>query len=69
MSKVIIIVCDHLLDFKMPKKQLSKNEDNRLFPQNQDSDNPGQKYSGQYCNIHIFLLFLTSLLKLAMLRK
>ena len=27
---------------------------NRLFPQNQDSYNPGQKSLGQYCNIHFF---------------
>ena len=27
------------------------------------SYNPGQKSSGQYCNIHIFLSFLGSLLK------
>ena len=40
----------------MPNKH-RKNEDNSLFPQNQDSDNPGQKSLGQYCNIHIFLSF------------
>ena len=34
-----------------------------FFPPNQDSDNPGQKSLGQYCNIHIFLSFLGSLLK------
>ena len=32
-------------------------------PQNQDSDNPGQKSSGQYCNIHIFLSFFRFHLK------
>ena len=46
----------------MPKKR-TKNEENRLFPQSQDSDNPGQKSLGQYCNIHIFLSFLRSILK------
>ena len=34
-----------------------------LFPQNRDSDNPGQKSLGLYCNIHISLSFLPSLLK------
>ena len=34
-----------------------------FFPKNQDSDNPGQKSLGQYCNILIFLSFLGSLLK------
>ena len=34
-----------------------------FFPQSQDSDNPGQKSLGQYCNIHIFLSFLGSILK------
>ena len=61
-SKVIITAFDHLLVSKMPKKH-GKNEDNRLFPQNQDSDNPGQTSLGQYSNIHIFLSFLGSLLK------
>ena len=46
----------------MPNKR-RKNADNRLFPQNQDSDNPGQKCLGQYCNINIFLSFLISLLR------
>ena len=32
-----------------------------FFPQNQNSDNPGQKSLGH--NIHIFLLFLGSLFK------
>ena len=36
---------------------------NRLFPQNQDSYNPGKKSLGQYCNIHFFLSFLGFLLK------
>ena len=45
-SKVIIIACDQLLVSKMPKKH-RKNEDNRRFPQNQDSDNPGNKSLGQ----------------------
>ena len=49
--------------FKTPKKS-RKNEENRLFSsQNQDSDNPGQKSLGQYCNIHVFLSFPDSLLK------
>ena len=47
---------------KMPDKR-RKNEKNRLFPQNQDSYNPEQKSLRQYCNIHIFLSFLGSLLK------
>ena len=34
-----------------------------FFPPNQDSDNPGQKCFGQYCNMHIFLSFLGSLIK------
>ena len=34
-----------------------------FFPQNRDSDNPGQKSLGLYCNMHISLLFLRSLLK------
>ena len=46
----------------MPKKG-RKNEENRLFSQNQDSNNPGQKSLGQYYNIQIFLSFLGSLLK------
>ena len=62
-SKVIIIAFDHLLVSKIPKKR-RKNEENRLFfPQNRDSDNPGQKSLGQYCNMPIFLSFLGSLLK------
>ena len=34
-----------------------------FFPQNQNSDNPGQKLLGH--NIHIFLLFLGSLFNIA----
>ena len=34
-----------------------------FFSQNQDSDYPGQKSLGQFCNNHIFLSFLGSLLK------
>ena len=34
-----------------------------FFPQNRDSDNPGQKSLGLYCNMHISLSFLRSLLK------
>ena len=61
-SKVILIACDYLLVSKLPQKG-RKNEENRLFYQNQDSDNPGQKSLGQYFNIHIFVSFLGSLLK------
>ena len=46
----------------MPKKR-RKNEENGLFSQNQDSEIPGQKSLGQYCNILMFLSFLGSLLK------
>ena len=46
----------------MPKKR-RKNEENRLFSPKPGFDNPGQKSLGQYCNIHIFLSFLGSLLK------
>ena len=46
----------------MPKKR-RKNEENGLFSQNQDSEIPGQKSLGQYCNILVFLSFLGSLLK------
>ena len=46
----------------MPDKR-RKNEKNRLFSQNQDSYNPGQKSLEQYCNTDIFLSFLGSLLK------
>ena len=38
---VIIIACDHLVVSKMPKKR-RKNEENRRFSQNQDSDNLGK---------------------------
>ena len=40
-----------------------------FFPQNQDSDNPGQKSLGQYHNIHIILSFPDSLLKQCILFK
>ena len=57
------MACDRLLVSKMPKKRM-KNEENRLFfPQNHDSDNPGQKSLGQYCNIDIFRSVLGYLLK------
>ena len=58
-SKVIIIACDHQLVSKMPKKRRK----NDFFPQNQNSDNPGQKSLGH--NIYIFLLFLGSLFNIA----
>ena len=44
----------------MPKKR-RKNEENRLFFPKPGFDNPGQKSLGQYCNIHIFLSFLSSI--------
>ena len=34
-----------------------------FFPQNRYSDNPGQKSLGLYCNMHISLSFLRTLLK------
>ena len=61
-QKTRITLYTHVAVSKMPKTS-RKNEENKLFPQNQDSDNPGQKSLGKYCNIHIVLSFLGSLLK------
>ena len=56
-----------MITYLSPKclKSVGKMKKTDFFPQNQDSDNPGQKSLGQYCNIHIFLSFLGSLLNRA----
>ena len=62
-SKVIIIAFHHLHVSKIPKKRRKNKENILFFPQNRDSDNPGRKSLGIYCNMHISLSFLRSLLK------
>ena len=54
-----------MITYLSPKclKSVGKMKKTDFFPQSQDSDNPGQKSLGQYCNIHIFLSFLGSILK------
>ena len=55
----------HVITYLSPKclKGMGKMKKTDFFPQNQDSDNPGQKSLGQYCNVHIFLSFLGSFSK------
>ena len=57
----------HVIIYLSPKylKRVEKVKKTHTHTQkkNKDSDNPGQKSLGQYCNVHIFLLFLGSFLK------
>ena len=55
----------HVITSLSPKclKSIGKMKKTDFFPQNQNSDNPGQKSLGH--NIHIFLLFLGSLFNIA----